>query len=516
MPETRFDDFITRDASGSLRIEACPVRNLAEKFGTPLYVISEGQIRQNAQRYQQEFSKRWTEGSVHILAAIKANHNLALRTILTQEGCGCDVFSEGELWAALTTGVPPEMISLNGNGKLGQSDEMLRIAIERGVKITIDHAEEYPLIESIARQLGKKAIIRFRLRPEFRALSAPTDFSSEKISIEFGTQAYKSGIPTEDLLPLGIKALSSECVDVRGLHIHVGRHAHTPEFWSEIILGYTKLMAELRAVWNGWEPTEIDIGGGFPCLRDPMARQIDRSSHLFLGLLWILTRLARRMGNFRYRIDNLFLSMSRSSMINRTGADPTLDLRPDLAIYADKITQTLRNGLKRYGFRTEGKILELEPGRGIYENTCTHLTRVTFIKSQSKPVRWKWANVDTSDSFIKGVSEMHSLFRYVVADKPIRLENKEDWMVADIVGRSCNFDRIVPDAILPVSLHPGDIIAFLDTGAYQEPSACNFNALPRPATVLVHGAEVDLIRRSETMEDVFGRDLIPERLKWRE
>ncbi len=51
------------------------------------------------------------------------------------------------------------------------------------------------------------------------------------------------------------------------------------------------------------------------------------------------------------------------------------------------------------------------------------------------------------------------------------------------------------------------MVAFLDTGAYQEASANNFNALPRPATVLVSGGEARVVRRAETIEDVFGRDL---------
>ena len=59
-------------------------------------------------------------------------------------------------------------------------------------------------------------------------------------------------------------------------------------------------------------------------------------------------------------------------------------------------------------------------------------------------------------------------------------------IVADVTGRTCALDVIVSDADLP-EIAPGDVIAFLDTGAYQDASASNFNALPRPGTVLVAG-----------------------------
>lgn len=84
-------------------------------------------------------------------------------------------------------------------------------------------------------------------------------------------------------------------------------------------------------------------------------------------------------------------------------------------------------------------------------------------------------------------------------------------MRADIVGISCGFDLLVASAPLP-QLAEGDLLAFLDTGAYQDAGANNFNAMPRPATVLVHGAEAEVIKRAETVADVFARDVVPARM----
>lgn len=81
-----------------------------------------------------------------------------------------------------------------------------------------------------------------------------------------------------------------------------------------------------------------------------------------------------------------------------------------------------------------------------------------------------------------------------------------------MVGRSCGFDVLAQAERLP-GLAAGDVLAFLDTGAYQDAGSCNFNAMPRPGTVLVSGDEAEVIKEAETQEAVFSRDRIPMRLR---
>ena len=83
---------------------------------------------------------------------------------------------------------------------------------------------------------------------------------------------------------------------------------------------------------------------------------------------------------------------------------------------------------------------------------------------------------------------------------------------ADIVGCSCYGDRLLPRVPIP-QMRCGDLVALLDTGAYQEVSMSNFNALPRPATVLVTGDQAEVIRLRETESDVFRRDRVPQHLQ---
>ena len=75
-----------------------------------------------------------------------------------------------------------------------------------------------------------------------------------------------------------------------------------------------------------------------------------------------------------------------------------------------------------------------------------------------------------------------------------------------------NQDRILPEVNVP-KVETGDLIAFLHIDAYQEVSSANFNGLPRPATILVNGDNAKIIKLAETIEDVFHRNIIPERLK---
>jgi len=152
--------------------------------------------------------------------------------------------------------------------------------------------------------------------------------------------------------------------------------------------------------------------------------------------------------------------------------------------------------------------LEVEPGRALYGDAGLHLMRVTRIKRQTRPFPWTWVETDSTENFLPDVFLEHNRWSYVVADRAAAAPV----MRADVVGSSCNPDRILPEAELP-EVEPGDVIAVLDTGAYQDALSNNFNAIPRPAAVLVTGERSELIRRPETVADVFARDVIPERLQ---
>ena len=443
---------------GVLFIEDCDTTALAAGFGTPLYVMSEDQLRRNVRAFQAEFQRGWPHGPVVVMPSIKANYALALRRVLNQEGAGCDTFGAGELHAALTTGVPPELISFNGSSK---TEELMIRAIQAGARITLDAVREVDLVIAAAARADRTARVRLRVRPDFD-VKARSDFFAAPVSVRDAFQMYKPGIPTESLAAAARRLLEAPGVELTGVMMHAGRQTASLRIWSRMLRSYVHVIEALRDATGGWEPKEIDVGGGFAVPRDPFGRSDPR----------------RR---------------------NAPGA-------PSIAEYAREVTRTLRSELARIGM-SGARRLEVEPGRAIYGNAGIHLAAVTNIKRQTAPVDHTWVETDTSDAFLPDVNLERNRWLVCVAG---RADQRLD-TVSDVVGISCNFDVIVPDARLP-DTHVGDVLVFMDTGAYQDAGATNFNALPRPATVLVTGDHAEIVKRPETVDDVFARDLIPERL----
>ena len=191
-------------AGGRLQIEGCDAAALAERFGTPLSVVSEDHLRRNAQRFTRALQAAWPEGPSRALPSIKANYTLALRCALTQEGLGCDVFGPAELHAALAGGVPPDLISVNGTGK---SRALLQQAVTIGARVTLDSVREIDLVRAVARDLGRPAQVRFRMRPRYLELQQRSDFS--EASVYATAQEYKPGIPTDELIAAGREAVAA-------------------------------------------------------------------------------------------------------------------------------------------------------------------------------------------------------------------------------------------------------------------------------------------------------------------
>jgi diaminopimelate decarboxylase len=445
--DVRIDEILSIRGN-HLWIDGCDTVRLAEEFGTPVFVVSETQLRQNYRRIKSAFEKFWTCGAVQVLPSIKANYTLALRRILVAEGAGCDTFGEGELMAALRAGTPGDLISVNGSAK---SARLIESAIVLGARITLDSEREFELVVTTARRLGRRARVRLRLRPEYPDLLEPSDFIPS-LCIRDAAQLYKPGIELHLARDLGLRAANTPQIELTGLMAHLGRHSARPETWVKMARSFGQAVTGLSRDWGSWRPLELDIGGGFPAPRDPTS--------------------------------------------------PARKSAPPLEAFAQSSAEALRDSLDEGGVDSRNITLQIEPGRAIFANAGVHLARVCNIKSQQRPAAHTWIEVDTTEMFLPDSVFERAQFIPVFASQAARREE----MTAHIVGISCNYD-IIAQSVRAPQVCVGDIVAFLDTGAYQDAAASNFNLLPRPATILVQGDRARLVKRSETLEELFSRDL---------
>jgi diaminopimelate decarboxylase len=445
---------------GRLFVEGVEASSLAGRFGTPLYVESEAQLRSNARRFTDAMRAAWPVGPVQVLPSLKANFSMATRCILSEEGLGCDTFGAGEFSIALRCGVPPELISVNGSIK---DRDLITEAIEVGARITLDSERELDLVVEAASRLGKRARIRLRIRPDYVELDEPTDFVEDEMSVREAADAYKAGIPMSDVEVMGKRALASEDVELIGLMAHLGRHRADLDTWRGMVVAFVRSMAGLSGAWGGWLPQEIDLGGGYAVHRDPTGR--------------LLPRLADRH-----------------------------EAAPSIEAYCATLGETLRSEMERFDLPCDGIALEIEPGRSMYADTGIHLATVRNIKRQGGGSPRCWVETDTTEMFLIDSLIEHNRWVPLVCDRA----DAPPTQTVDVVGKSCGFDLLVPSVELP-DVDVGDVVAILDTGAYADATSTNFNVLPRPATVLVSGDAAEIIKRGETFEDVLRRDVVPTR-----
>jgi diaminopimelate decarboxylase len=446
---------------GGLFVEGVACADLAARFGTPLYVMSETRLRANVRRLSAALAAAWPLGDARLLPSIKANPTLATRAVLSDEGAGCDTFGETEFEAALRAGVPPPLISVNGASK---SAALVARAVQAGSRITLDSARELDLTDAAARAAGTTARVRIRLRPRLAGLDEPSQLAHDGSTVADVFQAYKAGVPIDDAADLGRRALRLPDVELAGVHVHFARQTTEPALWRAQVESFAGLLAELSAAWDGWLPAEIDLGGGWPSPLDPVARR------------------------------------------EPDGRDRP---RPPAAeVFAATVASALAEALESRGLARAGTLLEAEPGRSVYADAGLHLATVTNVKRQTDPQPRRWVETDTSEVFLIDTTMESSYFPVVAVERA----DAPPVETADVTGISCNFDLIAPAAPLP-AVAAGDVLAFLETGAYQEASAANFNGLPRPATVLVSGGQAEVVKRAETVADVLARDTIPARLR---
>ena len=165
-------------------------------------------------------------------------------------------------------------------------------------------------------------------------------------------------------------------------------------------------------------------------------------------------------------------------------------------------TKALRAELPKNGIETKGLMLQLEPGRCLHGNTGIHLTRVRSLKRITTPIRWNQVVVDTTEFWFTGGRYEHHLHDYRFANKTEAPFTGK----ADIIGRSCYGDRLMPAVPVP-DVEVGDILCVCATGAYCHSMSSNYNKQVRPAVWFVRDGKARPVVRRETYEDLLRCDV---------
>lgn len=232
---------------GHLYIGDCDTVTLSDTFQTPLYVTDEERIRSRFLEYTRALNSRYPH--CRILYATKANGNITIIRMLAEMGAGADVFSSGELQLALSAGMSPETLLFNGSSKTTND---FRLAIETGVRISLDSTDELYQLESVARETGSTVEVSFRVNP---AINAPTH-----PKIATGLASSKFGIAAEKIIPAYEAALSCSHLVPVGIHCHIGSQITAVEPFAREAEVLMELVAELHR--RGVRFTFVDLGGG--------------------------------------------------------------------------------------------------------------------------------------------------------------------------------------------------------------------------------------------------------------
>ncbi len=226
--------------------EEVPLKDLAEEYGTPLYVYSKSQIVDNFKAINGAFGE-----TPHLTCyALKANSNPTILKMLAEAGAGADVVSAGELFLALKAGFKPEKITFAGVGK--REDEIEYALRENIFTVSIESVQELQLVSLIATRLKTTAPVSIRINPDIDAESHPY--------ITTGLRQNKFGIETEKIQETFKIASSLPSIAVRGIHTHIGSQITKVEPFVAAAKFVVEWVTKLRA--DGVGITHIDFGGG--------------------------------------------------------------------------------------------------------------------------------------------------------------------------------------------------------------------------------------------------------------
>ena len=404
-----------------LYVEDLPVKQLAEEFGTPLYIYS----RATLERHWHAFDSALGKHPHLICYAVKANSNIGILNVMAKLGSGFDIVSQGELERVLAAGGEASKVVFSGVAK--SRAEIMR-ALEVGIRcFNVESIAELHHINQIAGEMGKIAPISLRVNPDVDAHTHPY--------ISTGLKENKFGVSVDEAREVYKLAATLSHVKITGMDCHIGSQLTELQPFLDATDRLIRLIEQLQE--DGITLKHLDLGGG-------------------LGVTY------------------------------------TDETPPHPSDYA----AALLNKLKGY----ENLEIILEPGRAIAANAGILVAKVQYLKSNESR---NFAITDTGMNDMIRPALYEAYMNIIEIDRTLEREKA----IYDVVGPVCETSDFLGKQ-RELAIAEGDYIAQRSAGAYGASMSSNYNSRPRTAEVLVDGDKAHLIRRRESLSELWALESI--------
>lgn len=450
---------VRREAvSGELSVAGVGVQCLAEKFGTPLFVVSEADFRRRAREFKRAFDEAFAGlcGGADVYYAGKSFLCITVARWVHEEGLRLDTCSAGEMLVAERAGLPGADLGLHGNNK---SEVELRRALRLGVgRIVADSLPELSLIERLAGELGVTAKVMLRLTPGVYAHThefIATAHEDQKFGLSLTPDPNTKLNPAEQAV---LAATRLKHLDLLGLHCHIGSQIFelaSFQLAAERLIAFAARMRDQ----HGIALPELDLGGGYG-----IAYTEADSPH---GP----QEIARAMAEV------VAIECARWQL-----TPPRVSIEPGRAIAGPSTFTLYRTGT------VKDVVVDHSDGSALRR----YLSVDGGMSDNPRPVLYD--------------AEYSAVLAGRAAGRPG--DRPAVPVLSRVVGRHCESgDIVVRDVYLPGDVGAGDLLAVPGTGAYCWSLASNYNYQPRPPVVAVYEGEARVVVRGETEEDLLGRDV---------
>ncbi|ERJ12478.1 diaminopimelate decarboxylase [Haloplasma contractile] len=287
--------------NGELIIGECNTRTLKEKYGTPLYIMDESNIRERCRLFNNGLQSKHIE--TEVIYASKAFLTVSMCKLIEEEGLSLDVVSGGELYTAIQSSFPQERLYMHGNNK---TNIELKMALEYGVgRIIVDNYNEADRIEALCQTMNTKADVMLRVNP---GISAHTH---EYIKTTENTSKFGESIYSDQTIELINAMNNSEYLNFHGFHSHIGSQIFDENSFLEEV---STLLSFIHSLKSNHDITvkELNLGGGFGIYYTSNDREMD----IELTLKMLLGRVKGECERLDIETPKLLIEPGRAIVAN--------------------------------------------------------------------------------------------------------------------------------------------------------------------------------------------------------